>query len=122
MNIILIVSFFAIILLFLYSVYRIFFVIDTPDMIAKWKIALMLIIVSSLFYFIYITTAISDLGLQSTISAGEEVFITTSNSYMLFFNLMPLITAVYLIQWLFFVVNILQGFGFFGRSRMKLHN
>ena len=121
MNTIALVCFFAMIILFLYGVYRLMFVKDTPDMIAKWKIALMLIIISSIFFFIYITVSIGEIGVQQTITAGTDTYTIQNTSYLQAFNLMPLVTGIYSIQWLFFVISILQGFGFFGRQRMQLH-
>jgi len=121
MNIIALICFILIIALFLYSVYRIMFVTEKPDMIAKWKVALMVIIVSTIFFFIYITVAIGEIGVQQTISDGTDTFVVQSTSYLQAFNLMPLVIAIYGLQWMFFVISILQGFSFFGRKRMPLH-
>lgn len=120
MNTLALIGFIGIIVLFLYSIWRLMFVKETPDMIAKWKIALMVIIISSIFYFVFITVAISDIGIAQTITDGTDTFIVTKNDYMLSFNLLPLVTAIYLLQWMFFVINILQGFSFFGRTRMRM--
>ena len=106
--------------LFLYQVYRALFVKDVENMIAKWKIALLLLIISSVLFFVFFTTAIGELGMEQTISDGYDTFVIKSNSYMQAFNLMPLVVGVYAIQWLFFIIYILQGFSFFGRSRMSL--
>ena len=118
MNEIALVSFIGIIIVFLYSVYRLMFIKDTPDMIEKWKIALMLIIISSVLFFLFFTSALGEIGSAQTITTGDEIFTIQSNSYLQAFNFMPLVSAIYLIQWLFFIINILQGFGFFGRKRM----
>lgn len=119
MNEIALVSFGGIILVFLYSVYRLMFVREQPDMIEKWKVAFMLIIISSILFFIYFTASIGEINSVQTITSTGETFTIQSNSYMQAFNFMPLVGAIYLIQWMFFVINILQGFGFFGRKRMQ---
>jgi len=119
MNTIALICFFAVIILFLYSVYRIMFVKEKPDMIAKWKVALIVIIISTIFFFIYITVAIGEIGIQQTITDGTDTFVIQSNNYLQAFNLMPLVVAIYSLQWMFFVISILQGFSFFGRQRMQ---
>ena len=119
MNEIALISFIGVIIVFLYSVYRLMFVKDKPEMIEKWKISLMLIIISSILFFLFFTSAIGDIGVAQTITAGTETFTIKSNNYLQAFNFMPLVSGIYLLQWLFFIVNILQGFGFFGRKRMQ---
>jgi len=120
MNEIALITFVGIIIIFLYSVYRLMFIKDTPDMIEKWKIALMLIIVSSILFFVFFTSAIGEVGVAQTITSESDTFVVQSNDYLQAFNMMPLVSAIYLAQWMFFVINILQGFGFFGRKRMQV--
>jgi len=111
---------FLLLLLFLYTIYRTMFVKTKTETINTWKIGFFIIIISTLLFVIYFTTTIGLIGQQQTITDGITDFVVNNNSYMLSFNLMPLATAIYFLQWVFFAIDILKGISFFGRGRLDL--
>jgi len=109
-------------LIFLYSLYRLMFLKPKENTIGTWKTALFLTILSSLFFFGYFTLTLGSIGTQQVITDGIVEFVSTDNSYMVLFNIMPLVLVMYLLQWLFCIIEILRGISFFGRGRMSFDN
>ena len=110
------------IIIFLFNVYRTMFLKPNENTIATWKTGLFLIILSSLLFFTYLTLTIGSVGIEQTINDGTTNFVVQSNDYMQSFNLMPLASAVFLFQWLFFAIEVLRGISFFGRGRLDANS
>lgn len=122
MNEILLITLALLIIFFLYNVWQLLFIGKDQVMgLDKWKISLFILALSSLVFFLYITSALSSLGEKQTLTdAYGETWVQTSNTYAEAFAYLPLIIGMYLAQWMFTLMQIILGFRMFGgRDRMQ---
>lgn len=116
---------FGVFALFLFSVFRLMFKknnVQNQDMFSNWKFGMFVIILSSLTFFLYFTLSIGSIGIEQTMNVSGEIISIQSNSYIQVFNLMPLVSAIYFMQWILFAIEILYSLQFFGRQRMNFNN
>jgi len=106
------------VIVWLFSIYRLMFIKPKQDTLSSWKIGLFLGILASLFFIVYFTMSIGSIGVTTTLTDGTVEFVQQSNAYVQLFNLMPLALAVLMLEWLFCTIEILRGISFFGRGRM----
>ena len=110
------------VILWLFSIYRLMFLKPREDTLASWKMGLFLGILATLFFIVYFVLSLGAIGVEQTITDGTVSFVQQDNSYVQLFNLMPLALGVLMLEWLFCVIEILRGISFFGRGRMTFDN
>lgn len=121
MNAILLISMIALIGLFLFNLWQLLFLNPKQEEdevgFRKWRIGLFILALSSLCALVYFSGSISLIGEQQTLTDGTDTWTYTNNDYKEAFTYLPLVIAVYSIQWLFLFIQILQGLKFFGTNR-----
>lgn len=123
MNIISLISLTALVILFLFNVWQLLFLHkktkEETKEFQKWRLGFFVLILSSMTFFIYVTSVINSVGESQTITDGIDTWTQQSNSYKEGINFMPLVSTIYTTQWLMFFIQLLQGFSFFGRERLS---
>lgn len=92
---------------------------NQENIIDNWKLHLILIIISSILFFTYFTSAIQSTGATTTINDGTTSFIIKDNNYMEAMLFLQLITAMFVIQIAFFIAGIINKFEILGRPRFN---
>jgi len=121
MNEILLISLVLLIGLFLFNLWQLLFLnsSDSEDSVGfkKWRIGLFVLAISTLLALVYFSAAMSLIGEEQTLTDGVDTWSYTNNDYKEAFTFLPLVTAVYSIQWGFLLIQVLQGLKFFGTKR-----
>jgi len=121
MNEILLISLILLIGLFLFNLWQLLFLNESAEEdsigFKKWRIGLFVLALSTLLALIYFSSAMSLIGEEQTLTDGVDTWSYTNNDYKEAFTFLPLVTAVYSIQWGFLLIQVLQGLKFFGTKR-----
>lgn len=122
MNAILLISLISLIGLFLFNLWKLLFLNQNSseeDAVGfrKWRIGLFVLALSSLCALVYFSGAISLIGEKQIMTDGFDTWTYTNNDYKEAFTFLPLVIAIYSVQWLFLFIQILQGLKFFGTNR-----
>jgi len=108
----------GLIIISLFTIYRLMFIKPGKEFIGSWKTGMFLLIIASGFFFIYFILTIGSVGLEQTITDGTINFVVDNNDYLPLFSLMPIAQVIFFMQFIFFAIEFLRGMQFFGRSRI----
>ena len=121
MNEILLISLILLIGLFLFNLWQLLFLnkeeSDDAVGLRSWRIGLFVLALSTLMALIYFSAAMSLIGDKQTLTDGVDTWVSTNNDYKEAFTFLPLVVAIYSVQWLFLFIQVLQGLKFFGTNR-----
>ena len=120
MNAILLISLICLIGLFLVNLWQLLFLDNAKEDsvgFKKWRIGLFILALSSLCALVYFSGSINLIGEKQVLTDGIDTWTYTNNDYSEAFTFLPLVAAIYSIQWLFLFIQILQGLKFFGTNR-----